>query len=167
MIDATEDAMPQVRYFGYLGIGGSLAARRDTRAHYGSLGTGQGMPGGRILVLATATARRSGLACGVRCISRRRRQDQAGDPAGSGDARGSCRTTLPSRPQRLGGPAERSDARSVRRRPRVRLQGSVALVGLETRRCASASTRLGPPPFRNRRPTRTWRMPCATRRHRC
>ena len=26
MIDATEDAMPQVRYFGYLGIGGSLAA---------------------------------------------------------------------------------------------------------------------------------------------
>ena len=26
MIDATEDAMPQVRYYGYLGIGGSLAA---------------------------------------------------------------------------------------------------------------------------------------------
>ena len=27
MIDATDDPMPQVRYFGYLGIGGSLAAR--------------------------------------------------------------------------------------------------------------------------------------------
>ena len=27
MIDATEDPMPQVRYFGYLGLGGSLAAR--------------------------------------------------------------------------------------------------------------------------------------------